>query len=65
MVSRRSLLLLSMFLCLIYLSLGIYSLLHSARTKHRIFLELVAMVPNILDHVVKSEAELTAISESV
>ena len=54
-----------MFLCPIYLSFGIHSLLCSARTEHRIFQKLLAMVPNLMDRVVESEAELIVIAESV
>ena len=36
-----------------------------ARTEQRIFQKLLAMVPNLLDHVIESEAELMVIAESV
>ena len=36
-----------------------------ARTEHRIFQKLLAMVPNLLERVVESEAELVVIAESV
>ena len=44
---------------------GIDFLLCRARTEHRIFQKLLAMVPNLLDQVVESEAELLVIAESV
>jgi hypothetical protein len=44
---------------------GIHFLLCRARTEHRIFQKLLAMVPNLLERVVESEAELAAIAESV
>jgi hypothetical protein len=52
-------------LCPIYLSSGIHFLLCRARTEHRIFQKLLAMVPNLLDRVVESEAELVVVAESV
>ena len=36
-----------------------------ARTEHRIFQKLLAMVPNLLESVVESEAELVVIAGSV
>ena len=44
---------------------GIDLQLCRARTEHRIFQKLLAMVPNLLDHVIESEAELVVIAESV
>jgi len=44
---------------------GIDFLLCRARTEHRIFQKLLAMVPNLLDRVAESEAELLVIAESV
>ena len=44
---------------------GIDFQLCRARTEHRIFQKLLAMVPNLLDRVVESEAELVVIAESV
>jgi hypothetical protein len=44
---------------------GIDFLLCRVRTEHRIFQKLVAMVPNLLDRVVESEAELVVIAELV
>ena len=65
MSRRRHLLLSNLFFCQIYLSFGIHSLLCSARTEHRIFQKLLAMVPNLMEQVVESEAELVIIAESV
>ena len=48
-----------------YLSSGINFLLCRAQTEHRIFQKLLATVPNLLDRVVESEAELVVVSESV
>jgi hypothetical protein len=36
-----------------------------ARAEHRILQKLLAMVPNLLDRVIESEAELVVIAESV
>jgi hypothetical protein len=36
-----------------------------ARTEHWIFQKLLAMVPNLLERVVESDAELVVIAESV
>jgi hypothetical protein len=47
------------------MSSGINFLLRRVRTEHRIFQKLLAMVPNLLDRVVESEAELVVVSESV
>jgi hypothetical protein len=44
---------------------GIHFLLGRARTEHRIFQKLLSMVPNLLDRVVESEAELLVIAELV
>jgi hypothetical protein len=44
---------------------GIHFLLCRARTEHRIFQKLLTMVPNLLERVVESEAELVVIAESV
>lgn len=44
---------------------GIDFQLCRARTEHRIFQNLLAMVPNLLDRVVESQAELVVIAESV
>ena len=44
---------------------GIDFQLCRARTEHRIFQKLLAMVPNLLDRVAESEAELLVIAESV
>jgi len=41
------------------------SLTSEARTEHRIFQKLLATVPNLLDRVVESEAELVVVSESI
>jgi hypothetical protein len=65
MVSQRSRSLLSNILCPIYLSSYVHLLLCRARTEHRIFQKLLAMVPNLLDRVVESEAGLVVIAESV
>lgn len=46
------------------LSFGIHSLLCSARTEHRIFEKLLAMVPNLMEQA-ESEPELVVIAESV
>ena len=53
------------FSCLMYLSSGINFLLCRAWTEHRIFQKLLAMVPNFLERVIESEAELVVIAESV
>ena len=52
-------------LCPIYLFSGIHFLLCRSRTEHRIFHKLLAMVPNLLDRVVESEAELMVVAELV
>jgi hypothetical protein len=44
---------------------GIDFQLYRARAEHRIFQKLLGMVPNLLDRVVESEAELVVIAESV
>ena len=44
---------------------GIDFQLCRARTEHRIFQNLLAMVPNLLDRVVESEAKLVVIAELV
>ena len=44
---------------------GIDFQLCRARTEHRIFQKLLAMVPNLLDLVIESETELVVIAESV
>ena len=54
-----------MFFCPIHLSSGVHFLLCRARTEHRIFQKLLAMVPNLLERVVESEAELVAAAELV
>ena len=47
------------------LSSGIHLLLCRARTEHRIFRRLLAMVPDLLDLVVESEVALAVVAESV
>ena len=44
---------------------SIHFLLCRAQTEHRIFQKLLAMVPNLLEHVIESEAKLVVIAESV
>jgi hypothetical protein len=56
-----------MFSCPIYLS-GIDLQMCRARTEHKIFEKLLAMVPDLMDRViegVESEAQLAVIAESV
>ena len=47
------------------MSSGIHFLSCRAQTEHRIFQKLLAMVPNLLDCIIESEAELMVIAELV
>ena len=49
----------------IYPSHGVFFLLCRARVEHEIFQKLQAMVPNLTDRVVESEAALSVVAESV
>jgi hypothetical protein len=67
MVARfwKSRSLLSTFFRSIIRPVGICFLFFRARAEHKIFQKLQAMVPNLLDRVVESEAALAVVAESV
>jgi hypothetical protein len=62
---RKSRSLLSNFFRSIYPSLGHYFLFCRARAEYKVFQKLQAMVPNLLDRVVESEAALANVVELV
>ena len=62
---RKSRSLLSKFFRSIYPSLGHYFLFCRARAEYKVFQKLQAMVPNLLDRVVESEAALANVVELV
>ena len=54
-----------MFSCPIYLSLVLTSNCAGHELRIEFFQKLLAMVPNLLECVIESEAELVALAESV
>ena len=54
--------------CVFMPNLSVYGIdfhLCRARTEHKIFQKLLAMVPDLMDRIVESEDELAVIAESV